>query len=288
MIETEAERAPAAEQVEMLLAGLPGYPPMEAFAALEHRFGALPLVEAFFDGVGPQRGSLGLFTPTPDFTWEAAAVAGEWSGAGLVLRGEISTASSTSDGTIVLVRLEAQEHRLAWVEQAAASRWLRLDGVAVGADRVSKPVTLGPGSDFVRCLDAYAGVWALAAAICAGDEIRALRRAARTTQREGKSFSSSQWVSLGITEVEIEAELTLAAARAAAGSIGGTSGLAVAAAAARILHAIAAKAVELRDQAGLEVEGQPQETARALTAFLGGPLLIESELGRAMGIERFA
>lgn len=277
MIEMMTE--PAAEQVENLLASHPEGS-LEAFAAIEHRFGVQPLAEAFFDGLDPQRGALGLFTITPDLTWEAAAVAGERSGDGLVLKGEVRVASPNPDGAIVLVRLDGPEHRLAWVERAPVDGWLRLDGVA--ADRVSKPVALGPGSGFFRCLEAYAGAWALAAAIQAGHQVRALRRAARTTQHQGKPFASSQWVSLEITEVEIEAELTLAATRGAAG------GLATAAAAARTLHAIASRAVELRDEAGLKIEGEPQETARALTAFLAGPLLIESELGHSMGIERFA
>lgn len=249
---------------------------IEEFAELEHRFGVLPLAEAFFDGLDPQRGALGLFTITPDLSWEAAAVSGD----GLVLNGEVRVANPNPDGVLVLVRLDGPEHRLAWVEQAPVDGWLRLDGFSGG--QISKPVTLGTGSEFFRCLEAYAGAWALAAAIQAGHQVRALRRAARTTQHQGKPFASSQWVSLSITEVEIEAELTLAAAKSAAG------GLAVAAAAARTLHAIASRAVELRDEAGLQIEGEPQETARAVTAFLGGPLLIESELGRAMGIERFA
>lgn len=273
---------PAAEQVEKLLASHPEGS-LEAFAAIEHRFGVQPLAEAFFDGLDPQRGALGLFTITPDLTWEAAAVAGD----GLVLRGEVRVASPNPDGVIVLVRLDGPEHRLAWVEQAPVDGWLRLDGVAAG--RVSKPVALAPGSELFRCLETYAGAWALAAAIQAGHQVRALRRAARTTQHQGKPFASSQWVSLEITEVEIEAELTLAAARQAAGRLEiPAGGLAAAAAAARTLHAIASRAVELRDEAGLKIAGEPQETARALTAFLGGPLLIESELGHAMGIERFA
>lgn len=270
---------PAAEQVEKLLASHPEGS-LEAFAAIERRFGVLPLAEAFFDGLDPRRGALGLFTITPDLTWEAAAVAGERSGDGLVLNGEVRVASPNPGGVIVLVRLDGPEHRLAWVEQAPVDGWLRLDGCAAG--RVSKPVALGPGSEFFRCLEAYAGAWALAAAIQGAHQVHALRRAARTTDHQGKPFTSSQWVSLGITEVEIEADLTLAAAKGADG------GLAVAAAAARTLHAIASRAAELRDEAGVKIEGDPREAARALTAFLGGPLLIESELGHAMGIERFA
>jgi hypothetical protein len=236
-----------------------------------------PFVETFFEGFDAGRGSLGLFTPTPDMTLESAAVAGERFGEDILLRGEVRVSNPNADGAIVLVRLADTEYRLAWVEPVPLDGRLRLDGVP--ASRVSKPVSLDPGSEFLRCLEAYAGAWARSAAIHAGDEVRRLRRAARTTSHEGKAFSTSQWVSLEITEVEIEAELTALLCR------DGESGFAAAAAAARTLHAIAAKAVELRDQAGLEIEGNFQETARALTAFLGGPLRIENELARSLGIK---
>ena len=271
--------ATAAEQVESLLASLPA---VEAFAALEHRFGVLPLAAGFFTGLEIVNGALGLFTPTPELTWDAAAVDGERSGAGLLLRGEVRVANPRAAGAIVLARLDGAERRLAWVGQAAVNGRLVLDGAAVPPEQVSTPVTLALGSDFVKHLEAYTGVWALAAAIRAREEVHALRRAARITRHREKAFSASQLVALGITEVEIEADLTLAAARGAAG------GLRAAAAAARCLHAVAALAVELRDQAGLEIAGQPHETARALTAFLGGPLLIESELGRSLGIPETA
>ncbi len=261
---------------------LPALPVLAAFVAVENGSGVQPLVEAFFEDFDAGRGTLGLFTPTPDMTLESAAVAGERSGRDFLLNGEVRVPNPHADGAIVLARLKDLEYRLAWVEPVSMDGRLRLDGFPVGPGRISKPVTFDPGSEFLRCLEAYAGAWALSASMHASDEVRTLRRAARTTGHEGKAFSTSQWVSLEITEVEIEAELTALLCH------DGKGGFAAAAAAARILHAIAAKAVELRDQAGLEIAGQPQETARALTAFLGGPLLIESELGRAMGIERFA
>jgi hypothetical protein len=239
-----------------------------------------PFVETFFEGFDVGRGSLGLFTPTPDMTLESAAVAGERFGEDILLRGEVRVPNPSADGAIVLVRLESalgSEYRLAWVEPVPLDGRLRLDGLL--ASRVSTPVSLDRGSEFLRCLEAYAGAWALSASTIASDEVRRLRRAARTTSHGGKAFSTSQWVSLEITEVEIEAELTALLCK------DGEGGFAAAAAAARILHAIAAKAVELRDQAGLEIEGNFQETARALTAFLGGPLRIETELARSLGIE---
>jgi hypothetical protein len=87
-------------------------------------------------------------------------------------------------------------------------------------------------------------------------------------------------VALGITEVEIEADLTAAAVQR------NRNGLAVAAAAARTLSAVAAKTEELRDVYGLEVDGPfAGAAAKTLTAFLGGPLLLENELARALGIQ---
>jgi hypothetical protein len=261
---------------------------------LEHRSGVLPLIEAFFDAeVAPsgKLGSLGLFTPTPELGWMGAAVAGEPSGNEVLLRGLVRLPSPASDGTIVLVRL-GDELRLAWVDHGArgierrgsrsggevrddAPCWLALDGVAVDSDRLSRPVTLEPGSELVRHLEAYAGVWAAAAAQCARDGVQALRRAARTA-----AFNKSQLVSMGITEVEIESELTSAAVQ----RIDGLQGLAVAAAAARTLAAVAARTEELRDSFGLEIDGPLASDAKVLTAFLGGPLMLEHELARVLGI----
>jgi hypothetical protein len=266
---------------------LSALPLLATFVAVENGYGVRPLVETFFeedrDGPNTGRGTLGLFTPTPDMTLESAAVAGERSGRDLLLRGEVRVPNPRADGAVVLARLEAAlepEYRLAWVEPVSPAGRLRLDGVPAG--RVSKPVTLDRGSEFLLCLEAYAGAWALSASIVASNEVRALRRAARTTRHGNKAFSTSQWVSLEITEVEVEAGLTALLCR------DGQGGFAAAAAAARILHAIAAKQVELRDQAGLEIEGNfltPQDTAHAMTAFLGGPLRIETDLARSLGIE---
>jgi hypothetical protein len=234
------------------------YPAAEALARIEHRFGVLPLLEAFFSPVFEEKlGSLGLFTPTPEMRWGSAAVEGESSGAGLRLNGRVRIASPLSEASIVL----APEHRLAWIDHAVRGvekqgLWLTFQDAAT--DHVSRPVTV---TELSRCLEAYAEVWALAAAICAGNGIRALRRVARTT-----GFSSSQLVAMDITGLEIAAELALLAAR------GPRNGLAVAAAAARILAAIDAKAAELRDLTGSEIDHSD------LSAFLGGPLMIENEV----------
>lgn len=283
------------EWIEGLLARIP---PAAALAVVEHRYGVLPLAGAFFEprgwieelAAGRKLGALGLFTPAPELRW-GAPVEGEPAGKGLLLRGEVRIASPAADGTIVLARAGG-EHRLAWLDHRAArierrgSRkggavcddapcWLVLEGVAVGPDRVSRPLA-ALGGDLFRHLEAYAGVWAHAAAICAGHGVRALRRAARTTGRPGRAFSASQRVAMDITEVEIEAELTATAVRL------GSEGLVAATAAARTLAAVVARTQELRDLAGLEIES-PLD-GPALTAFLGGPLMLENELGHALGI----
>lgn len=253
-----------------------GQPPLvllAPFVAVEIGYGVRPLVETFFEDFEGGRGTLGLFTPTPDMTLESAAVAGEMSGGDLLLRGEVRVPNPGADGAIVLARVDS-EYRLAWVEPVSRDGRLRLDGIP--ARRVSRPVTL---PELLRHLEDYAGVWAISASIVASNEVRALRRAARTTRHENKAFSTSQWVSLEISKIEIEAGLADLLCH------DGQGGFAAAAAAARVLHAVATKRAELRDQAGLEIEGHFLETARSMTAFLGGPLRIESDLARTLGIE---
>lgn len=287
--------APAAESARL--------PVAEEWALLEHRHGVLPLVEAFFERgaidaavAGAQPGALALFTPAPEPGWEAGAVDGEPAGDGLLLRGDVRLPGTAADGSLVLVRLgagEEIEHRLAWIDHGArgierrGSRtggpagdgpvWLHLDGVMVASGLVSRPVTLAPDGELARHLTAYAGVWALAAARSAREGVHALRRAVRVTTHRGTAFNTSQWVALGLSEVEIEADLTFAAAQRG-------SGLAVAAAAARTLAAVAAKTEELRDL-GLEIDGPfTASSTKTLAAFLGGQLLLENELARTLGI----
>ncbi|MEA2564241.1 MAG: hypothetical protein QOH06_5745 [Acidobacteriota bacterium] len=240
-----------------------------AFAALEHELGVLPLLDAFF-AVGEadrKRASLGLFTPRPEPGLEAAAIAGEPSGSGLRLTGKVRLSSPDSEASIVLVKT-GDEHRLAWLDHGMPGvqrhgTWLVIDGAVV--DLVSRPVRI---SELAGWLETYAGAWALAAAMAAREGVRDLRRAARTT-----GFNASQWVAMGITEVEIEADLTLAAARR-------RPGIAVAAAAARTLSMVAAKTEELRDATGLELEGP----LKVLASYLGGALFLENELARALHI----
>jgi hypothetical protein len=297
----------AADWVESLTSHLTAE---AAFAVLEHLFGVLPLLDAFFEPrgtiaeavSGAKLGALGLFTPSPELGWAAAAVAGEPSGGGLLLRGAIRLPGPASDGSIVLARLEdGPEHRLAWLDHGArgverrggrpgvdSPLWLDLEDVPVAHDLISRPVTLAPGSELCRRLEAYAGVWALAAVICARDGVRSLRRAARTAGQPGKAFNTSQLVAMGITEVEIEAELAAAAARRAPvpDDRSAAGALALATAAARVLASLAAKTAELRDRTGFAPDGPfaDEGVARTLTAYLGGAPMLESELARALGI----
>lgn len=300
------------ERLESLISHLPA---AEAFTVVEHLFGVRPLVEAFFEprealvqvASGLQVGLLGLFTPTPELRWCAAAVEGEASGAGLLLRGKVRIPSPTADGSLVLVQMPGREHRLAWLDHGTrgverhGSRtggpvrsdspcWLAVEGAAVGPDLLSRPVTLAPGDAFYRRLETYAGIWSLAAALCARDGVRALRRAARTTAYRGRAFSASQVVAMGITGVEIAAELTAAAAQRhlafALDEPAPHGGLILAAAAARTLDDLALKTAELRHRVGLAVDGPFGEegSAKILTTFLGGALMLESEVGHALGI----
>lgn len=256
-----AEETSARERVESLMSELPA---SEAFAAIEHELGVLPLLDSYFQVAGGKRASLGLFTPAPEPGLEAAAVAGESADGGLLLRGRVRVPNPDAGASIVLVKAGGA-HRLVWLDHGARGverhgNWLSIEGAVV--DPVSRPVEI---SDLRGWLETYAGAWALAAAMATREAVRALRRAARTT-----GFNASQWVAMGITEVEIEADLTLAAARR-------HPSLAVAAAAARTLSRVAAKAEELRDL-GLETDGPPN------VMDLGGALFLENELARALGI----
>lgn len=211
-----------------------------------------------------KRASLDLFTPAPEPGLEAAAVAGKPVDGGLRLTGRVRVSDPDAEASIVLVRTGG-EHRLAWLDHdtrgvGRRGDWLTVEDALV--DRISRPVEI---SELRRWLESYAGAWALTAAMAAREAVRALRQAARTT-----GFNSSQWVAMGITEVEIEADLTLAAVKR-------HPSLAVAAAAARTLSLVAAKAEELRDL-GLETDG-PQDVM-----YLGGALFLENELARSMGI----
>jgi hypothetical protein len=288
-----------AGQVKSLMAEQPG---AAGLAAVEHSFGVLPLVAAFFApevAAGLRSGALALFTPTPEPGWGTATVEGKPSGDEILLRGEVRLASAGAGGSLVLFQQgENGEQRLAWVDHGARGverregGWLSLDGVAVAAGLVSRPVTLAPGSDLYRHLETYASLWALAASLCARDGIRALRRAARTSQRGGKAFNSSQLVAMAITEVEIEAELTATAVERdlalAADHPARAGGLALAAAAARVLALLAERTAELRGATGRAPDGPFADpaTAARLTAWLGGAPALEGELAAALGIHR--
>lgn len=257
-------------------------------AVVEHRSGVLPLVETFFERgavdeavADPRTGALGLFTPAPEPGFGAVALSGVPADGGVLVSGRLRLPSPAADGSIVLVRFEEAEPRLAWLDHGAPGIlrdgdgpcWVQAEKVAIPDGLVSRPVSLGPGSELVRCLETYAGVWAVAAAKIAREGVRALRRTARVT-----GFNASQTVAFGITEVEIEADLALAAAER-------NPGLAVAVAAARALSAVASKTEELHGTMGLPVDGPLSGgSAKILTAYLGGAPLLENELARILGI----
>lgn len=302
--------------VESLAVRLPG---AAGAAVVEHLFGVLPLQSAGFApatlpaevAAGETLGALGLFSPSSDFGWGTAALGAEAAGSGWRLHGAVRIAGPAADGAIVPIATAPGERRLAWLDargagverrgarQGGAVRpegpcWLAVDGARVDGGRVSPPVSFAAGSALRRCLEEYAGVWALAAALAARAGVRALRRAARTTLFEGKPLAASQLVATAITALEIEADLAAVAAREglaaasdlrAAAAPGPPASLALATAAARAVAAVAAKTAEMRELAGLELAGEPGAAPGAgWTAMLGGPLALESELAGALGI----
>jgi hypothetical protein len=304
--------ASAQEWVETLTSCLTA---TQACAVVEHRFGALPLIDTFFEGgdvqmaavrSGVKLGALGLFTPTPEHGWGSAVMVGQPTGSMLRVWGEVRVSNQASGGSIVLVRLSDTDQRLAWLDHDApgveprgsrtggpprtnAPWWLAVDGAAIVDAHVSRPVTLVPGAELYERLESYVSVWALIALECACRTVRALRRAARTTRCHGRSeaFSASQLVALDLTTVEIETELTTAAARRHfAQAAPHPSGLVLALSSARALSGVAAKASELRDQLGLAVDGPLADdgAAATLAAHVGGAPMLENELGHALGL----
>ncbi|HBL29569.1 MAG TPA: hypothetical protein DD490_22270 [Acidobacteria bacterium] len=271
--------------------------PENDWALQEHRF-ALTLLGACFGAepgpgeavqTGGRRAALGLFTPTPEGGW--GTLAGELSGDGLLVQGDVRLPGPAAEASLVLVRLAPEEHRLAWLDlgtpgvERRGSRtggpvgpgpwWIHAERALIGPAFVSRPVTLEPGGTFFGLLESYATAWAPEAVRCAQEGARALRRAARTS-----GFQTSQLVALGITAVEIEADLAAAAVRR-------TGGLTVAAAAARALSAVAAKTQELQEGFGLDPGGPLRAAdgrAATLTAFLGGPLFLENLAARTLGL----
>lgn len=308
----EPVEPPAMSIVEWVDALMSRLAAPEACAIVEHRFGALPLIEALFEG-GDDRmtavrssvtlGALGLFTPTPERGWGAVAMAGQSAGGMLRVWGEARVSNRMAGGTLVLVRLNDSDQRLAWLDHDApgveprgsrtggpvrpdAPWWLAAEDAAIVDARVSRPVTLDPRGELHERLQHYAGVWALIAIECARRTVRALRRAARTTRSPGQpdAFSTSQLVAMDLTEIEIETELAAAAARrhfAQAGTH--PSGLVLALCAARALAAAAAKTHELSDHLGLTADSPlaDHDAAARITAHVGGVAMLENELGHA-------
>lgn len=303
-IEDAAGASPIA-WIEDLTARLP-FP--LTMAIVEHAFGVVPLVEEVFDVPleavrrGDELAALGLFTPNAELSWSAAALAAERRGDEVLLSGEVRIPSPRAGTVLVLARLAGEGDRLALVDARnganddAAYRgpcWLAFDGTAVGRERTSRPLAPArqgaPPESCRRLLDDYAGVYALAASLYAVRGIRAVRRAARTTVRGPTPLNRSQVVAMGITEVEIETDLAAAAARTRWETEDGASrgsGIVVAAAAARALAQVVAKTRELTGKAGLECDGPfaDEDAARLVDVFLGGQLMVESELAASIGL----
>lgn len=290
----------------------------QACALVEHLFGVLPLLE-FFDradarvariAAGATLGALGLFAPSAEPAWGAVRLAGEWSAGALRVSGDVRVPGPAVEGVMVLVRVSEAEQRLAWLDQravgvaceardgapaglVASPCWLRVDGALVDAALVSRPVSLAPGTALYRQLEAYARVWTVAATRICGRIVLALRRAARTTRSSGERnpLGASQLVAARITDVEIEAELTTAAVARGLSSTESAAEpdaitvFALALAAARTLAAAADTARQLRDQLGLPLDAWLADAITpGLTTYLGGTLMLEHELARALGV----
>jgi hypothetical protein len=285
----------------------------QACAVVEHLFGVLPLM-ACFDRVddtlaalasGAKLGALALFTPNPECAWGAVSLTGEWRAGALRLRGEVRLPDPAVDGAIVPVSLSGTEQRLVWLDlgadgvdrcdtrgdrratSAVSPCWLRIDGASIESAAISHPITFARASDERQQLDAYAGVWALAAIKIATRIVLTLRRAARTTRCHGRSaaFSSSQLVAMTLAEVEIETELVAAAIDRAMSAGEPAIGRMLALSAARVLGSAIETGRQLRDRMGLPFDDWLSDAcAPALTMYLGGTPMLENELARALDI----
>ena len=282
---------------------------------LEHLFGVMPVVRDRFDSSEPlvtavedgtHLTSLGLFTPNPEFSQTAAAIAGSITDGTVRLSGEVLVPSTRSDSTLVLVRVDGDDrlalvpHDLEGAEVGGARsattssqpdrpRWLVLENAEVVPRLVSEPLDHDPSGMFVRSLDAYAGYWTLAVSVYATAGVQALRRAARTTRQGGVAFNSAQTVSMDITSIEIEAGLLSDAVQGhfalAPGDTYRTPGSTLAAAGSCAVSRIATLTADLVLVAGLECGGPFTEPgARLAQTFLGGRLMTESALARDLGI----
>src|SRR5262249_19546142 len=159
-------------------------------------------IESFFDltgeepkaiGSGRALGTLGLFTPTPEHGWGAVTLTAEPLGADVRVSGRVRIPSRNADGSIVLVRFDETDRRLAWLDHRARgvdrrelqsgacghACWIDVDGVTIRSDLVSRTVTLVPDADLHCKLDDYASMWALVVAVCSRHGVRALRRCVR-------------------------------------------------------------------------------------------------------------
>lgn len=265
--------------------------PVAALRIVEHLYGALPLRPFFTPSAsdvwrraeaGELFVDLGFFTPHPELRWHAVAPRGERRDDGLRLSGEVRIATADADATVVSCRLDGVDHLALVLHDAdgaelrrdAAGCWLVLDEAPAAA---SGELDLAAESGRAW-VDDHAAVHAFVAAHLAQRAARALRRALRLTTRDGSAFSSAQRLSMDLSACEIEIELLIAATEQSF-AVESRDGLLLAAAAARCLDGIEAEIARLAAHAGVDA-GWP--TSAASAAFLGGPLILEGELGRRL------
>lgn len=296
----------------------------QAISIIEHLWGVIPILDFFHNETdspnglglllsGNQLGTLGIFTPTPLFSFTSATVSALATADNeLELTGEIRASGDSPHCSVVLTRTDDNILRLAVVFAQSEGvgitetrggvalgrgAWWNLHGVKVSRDLISAPLlsldVLTP------ILDAYAVAYALVAVLYAKRGVLSLRSALRKTVHASMSFNMSQVVAMGITEIEIQVDLLECAVRqqidgAGFGSalrskrsnISEVSGLVLAATASRILCLITDKAMELDSEAGMTCSDWPFSTSPhslARTTF-GGRLMLESELARTMGL----
>lgn len=263
---------------------------LQKWALLEHSLGIMPLLLEFFGTdhsvvVDAQNrpAVLGFFTPAVEHGWAASALGSEICEGGLRLQGSIRIPTAAAVCMLVLVRTPAAL-RLAWIDcmqpgvmrrpsQSAGPCWFDFDGVVVAEEGLSRPIPMSEAGDLQRHLENYASAWAPLAADCACVGLKALRRAVRTA-----GLQHSQVIAFEITKFEIEAHLAAAAARP-----GGAEPFRSAAAAARALNSAVALMARMESAYGFEISSPLADiSSKGLTAFLGGPAWLASEVARSL------
>ena len=287
----------------------------QAMPLIEHMYGVIPLVREFLDSSddagltddvisGRILAALGLFTPNPIFSWCEAALSFESEALSNAVSGEIRILSSRADCTLVLVR-RLQEYRLALLPHSIKGvtitadnslaeegpAWLAVDKAKIEPGWLSCPLSTTTDGRLSHTLAGFAGVCALAIAAYAKRTIVSLRRAANATARGNKSFKMSQVVAHEITHQEIEADLLLIAVRdyfnvPSDNKI--TIPLALATTATRVMSSVTAIQTKIVAEAGIPrsklTNSHPIPSLDLTSSILGGPLMMEGELARQIGL----